>query len=324
MKILVPISSCDETEKLIAAGAGQLYCGVLTSSWKDTYTNIASPNKREYQRANLASFKELKEIIKRASSFGVGVVLTLNVFYSKKQQPKILEYVKEAIDQGIEGLLVADLSLIKLLAKERINTRLYMSTAATPFNSQTVNFYRLLGIKRVVLERHLSLKEIHTIVTNNPAMDFELFVLNAGSKNVDGYCAFAHGISEFKTKNPEKVFESAACYLNYDIKMTGLYSKKLKKSLSCAIKTSFNLKFCGKKPCAACFLPQFKKWGIDTIKIAGRDFPTEVKIKDAQFIKNLVVYMQTCLSNEAFSGYAKELFTKTYGFDCNQFCYYAA
>jgi len=323
MKILAPVSHPNEVDALIKAGASQLYCGVLPKEWRNTYTNIAPPNRREYAGANLSSWTQLKEVIIRSSKHKIGVMFTLNTDYAKSQYPQIIEYAKKAVSLGISGLLVADLSLVYLLKKKNINIPIYMSVVNPSFNSKTIGLFRSMGIKMITLDRHFSLKEIKMIVLSNPGMQFELFVLNAGSKNVDGFCGFCHGISELKTKKPEVIFDSAACYLNYNVKPQGA-AKRGSLSIAERIKKAFPYQYSGRKVCAACYLPYFLEWGINTAKIAGRDFPTEMKIKDIQFIKNLLEYIKNRkVKKEEYFCFTRALFKKIYGFECGGFCYYS-
>jgi len=37
MKLLSPVDKIDEVEKLIEAGANELFCGLLTSDWHNKY-----------------------------------------------------------------------------------------------------------------------------------------------------------------------------------------------------------------------------------------------------------------------------------------------
>ncbi|MEW6101756.1 MAG: U32 family peptidase [Candidatus Omnitrophota bacterium] len=325
MKISAPVSSVEETEALIKAGAGELYCGLVPGKWREAYSGAISTNKREYERANLSNWRELKDIVRDASRFKKDVILALNNLYLQSQYPEIIQYGRRALVSGIKGLVVADLGLVSLLRKNKINIPVYISVINPSLNSEAAKLYGLLGVKRAVLERHMSLGEIRKITLKNRGIPFELFVLNAGSKNLDGYCAFAHGLEELKTKEPEDVFHSAACYFDYKIKMhkPAAGNSSFSADILQKIRSSFSPACSGRKPCAACFLPYFKKWGILALKIAGRDFPSQEKIRDVRFIRNLTDRLEEGWSSAKFSRFARRLFKDTYSFDCGGFCYYA-
>ncbi len=324
MKILAPISNPLETEDLIKAGADELYCGLLPAEWNNIYTIIAPPNRREYYRANLSDWSELKEIVDCASGYGVDVVLALNVFYSLEQYPLLLEYAKKALSLGAKGLMVADMGFFfYLLNKEISPMSINISTVRTVLNSETIDFFKSQGAKRITLPRHISLDEIRQIVLKNPDMHFEVFVLNDGCKNIDGFCTFHHGVEELKTKEPEFAFKTTPCHYNYDINNENFRNRRFAFCAIRKIKESFQI-YLSLKPCAACCLFDFIKWGVYGVKIAGRQHPKESRIKDIQFIKTLLTYLdkQEMCTRGKYTEFAKELFWEIYKVKCNQCCYY--
>ena len=62
MKILLPVDKVQEVEKVIEAGADELYCGVLTSDWHSKYI-AGSINRRPGGRANFTTIDNLKECV---------------------------------------------------------------------------------------------------------------------------------------------------------------------------------------------------------------------------------------------------------------------
>ncbi len=324
MKILAPISSPDETEDLLKAGADELYCGLLTEEWRRAYANIGSPNRREYARANLTNYTQLQEIIGCASKYNVKVFLTLNERYSEGQYPVVMEQAKRATALGVDGFILADLGLLRLLKEKGLNVSVSMSTGSAVFNSESAKFFKSLGTHSVTLPRHLSLGEIKEIVTKNPDMRFEIFILNGACRYADGFCTFIHGVEEFNNpKTSEMIYRSSACYLNYDVAFENNFLKQETNfDIAEKIRSSFKL-YHGVKNCALCFLPEFKEWGIYGLKIVGREDSKSSKVKDTQFVKALLTYLKKrrCDKKE-FRRYTKELFWSTYHFKCNKSCYY--
>jgi len=60
MKILSPINKVDEIEKVIKAGAKEIYTGVLSKNWLRTYSHAGTINGAPSRFNN----KLLKEILK--------------------------------------------------------------------------------------------------------------------------------------------------------------------------------------------------------------------------------------------------------------------
>lgn len=355
MKILAPVNDPNEVKKIIQEGADELYCGVLSDDWQKKYTNIASPNRREWKTANLPGFNELKEVVDIAHGCHVPVYLTLNTFYSKKQYPFLLEQVEAAKEIGLDALIIADMGLLLTLKKEKTGMDIHIGTGGTTFNSETVKFYEDFGVSRIVLPRHLQVREIEEIVKDNPSMQFEVFILNSGCKNIDGFCTFQHGISEFlhgsawnipKKLNfdrhllnairrlPLKIARGiksdvfgidSACLLNYRISYEDLppgMDKRAGKSVLKNIGANFNLLY-GADTCGACRLAELEKAGVYGVKIVGRNYSTVKKVQDVKFLKATLVYMKTCdFDKEEFYKHTKEVFKKIYGMKCGNLCYY--
>ena len=117
LKILSPIDSSRETEKLIEAGADEFYCGLIPEEWNKKY--FPASIDRRPKGSHLKSFEELKEVINISHRHGVPVYLTLNEhYYTDKQYPLIREFIEKAISLNIDALIIADLALLLFLKKE--------------------------------------------------------------------------------------------------------------------------------------------------------------------------------------------------------------
>lgn len=355
MKIVAPVNSAQEAKKIIPLGADEVYCGFLPDNWKKVYTNIASPNKRECELASINSFKELNEIAGIAHSNNARVHLTLNNFYSSRQWPLIFDQLNLARKAGVDSVIAADLGLLLFLRDKKINLKIHISTVGTAFNSQTVKFYEELGARRVILPRCLQIQEIKEIAQNCPSMEFEAIVLNSGCKNIDGFCAFLHEVNK-RNKTPlydlfsrmrfaerllgvirrlpkslvnkikgDLLMSDTACALDYkpELVSNAPMNNKKKKSIIGFVSSSFGL-FFNKGACGACRLAELKKMGLYSVKIAGREEPTEKKIRDVMFIKGILSYLEKegnpC--KERFCAFARKEFRKVYKMGCADLCYY--
>ncbi len=356
MKILSPVNKPREVESLIAAGAQELYCGVLSSSWKKKYTNMASPNRREWKASNLNSYQELKEVVTLAHFQDVPVVLTLNTFYTRPQYPALEEQLEKGLEAGVDALIVADLGLILYIKERGIKIPLHISTGGTTFNSRTIKFYQELGASRIILPRHFSAPEIVEIVQKAKGMEMESFILNRGCKNIDGFCTFQHGVNEVRwgpvwnipksrgldyyllnalRRLPSRIsspisrsslFGSVgACFLNYEVKAFSSPSIKVNeeklRSAERSLSSTFNL-LSGLDPCGVCHLYEFQKAGMYSVKIVGRNNPTSKKLKDIRFLKASLDFLSQKPSQEDFVNFVKDKYREIYRFPCGELCYY--
>ena len=335
IKILSPVSRCDEVEDVIAAGADELYCGILLDDWRKGYTVSASLNRRQEDNTILGtsphfkSFEELKESVEIAHSRSVPVILTLNEhYYSKDQYPYLLSYVDKALEAGVDAFIVGDVAFILSLRERGISTDIHISTAGTAFNSETVRFYQELGASRVILPRHLTIEEIESIASEVSDVELEAFILNSRCANIDGFCTFQHGLADLFPDEKVKEQYLNACMLSYkisvypDAKVES--DSDIKEKISWERQSIWSALHIDDRPCGACALFEFSKIGLHGVKIVGRQNAKSKKIKDVIFLRTLIDSLsEKNPSKEEFRKFSRRLYQETYEWPCLIFkCYY--
>ena len=335
IKILSPISRCDEVEDVIAAGADELYCGILLDDWIKGYTVSASLNRRQEDNTILGtsphfkSFEELKESVEIAHSRSVPVILTLNEhYYSKDQYPYLFSYVDKVLEAGVDAFIIGDVAFILSLRERGIPTDIHISTAGTAFNSETVRFYQELGASRVILPRHLTIEEIESIASEVSDVELEAFILNSRCANIDGFCTFQHGLADLFPDEKVKEQYLNACMLSYEI---SVYpdakvesDSDIKEKISWERQSIWSALHIDDRPCGACALFEFSKIGLHGVKIVGRQNAKSKKIKDVTFIRTLIDFLsKENPSKEEFRKFSRRLYQETYEWPCLIFkCYY--
>jgi collagenase-like PrtC family protease len=335
IKILSPVSRCDEVEDVIAAGADELYCGILLDDWIKGYTVSASLNRRQEDNTILGtsphfkSFEELKESVEIAHSRSVPVILTLNEhYYSKDQYPYLLSYVDKVLEAGIDAFIIGDVAFILSLRERGISTDIHISTAGTAFNSETVRFYQELGASRVILPRHLTIEEIESIASEVSDVELEAFILNSRCANIDGFCTFQHGLADLFPDEKVKEQYLNACMLPYkisvypDAKVES--DSDIKEKISWERQSIWSALHIDDRPCGACALFEFSKIGLHGVKIVGRQNAKSKKIKDVIFLRTLIDSLsEKNPSKEEFRKFSRRLYQETYEWPCLIFkCYY--
>lgn len=317
MKLLSPINSFDNPKKLIKLGAQEFYCGIIPSVWKTKYSAI-DINRRNWINSNFSDFNSLSKVIKISHSFDVPVYLTLNSsYYDPKMYTLLSKIVPKAIKIGIDAFIVADIGLLLYLNNKNIKTKTCISTGAAVLNSNSIDFYKKLGAKRIVLPRHLTLEEIKDIRRKNQDIELESFVFNTGCKNIDGLCGFFHGTEK------EYYKEHMPCRFEYKSKVLfedNIQNKRAERTIKSRINYAYNHL---KMNCGACALFDFNKVGIDSVKIIGRENFSQKKIKDIIFFNTLLKLLKTGITKQEFITNAKGLYQQTYHNLCKpQLCYY--
>ena len=164
MKILSPINKADEVEKVIEAGANEVYCGVTYQKLLNSYTRLGANSALGYTNCDLNDHQELKKAVEIAHSHGVPIFLVLNNrYYNESQYNLVMESVDKAIKLNIDAFIVSDIGLILTLKKHYPDVNIHSSVISCVMNSKCVSFYKSLGVKRITLQDGLSVNEISNI-----------------------------------------------------------------------------------------------------------------------------------------------------------------
>ncbi len=337
VKIISPLSTIEEVEPLIEAGAGEFYCGVLPADWREHYSVAASLNRRQEDTPvintspHFNSFEELGRAVAAAHRRGVPVFLTLNEhYYSQAQYPYLLKYIESALAADVDAIIAGDIGIIGTILDMHKGVKVHISTAGTAFNSSTVHFYRDLGAARVILPRHLSLEEIGQIAANTSGIELETFILNSRCANVDGFCTFQHGLAELMPEGADRRDYENACMMLYKISASvkGLSDQEsdrvLKEKIPWERQHFWSACHIDDQPCGACSLYEFEDMGIAGVKIVGRGNLTERKLRDVRFLQEALDYLHGQRpAKKQFRSLVQNLYKKQYNSPCLVFkCYY--
>ncbi len=338
MRILAPLTQISEIEALIEGGADELYCGVLSSTWKKHFSAVGSPNWRTSSKANLSGFKDLKHAVELAETHSTPIFLTLNAqTFSRSQLTRVFEEAEKAVKAGVKGLIIANPVLIRSISKSALSVDIHISTISSVFNSKALAFYQDLGASRVVLPKELDLSEISDIIEKSSDIEIEVLVLNGLCHNSEGFCTFQHRMRESALIGwPSPIYESAlrilgglprqlraflffntplknstACLLPYKVKRLTGTSEAALSAASSTPKAGNHL-----NSCAVCAIPRLINAGVDTIKLDGRFFSTEKKLSDLAFVKSCVDFAVSNPSSEDFQSFAIKQYQRSHGFPC--------
>jgi collagenase-like PrtC family protease len=310
MKITVPLNEVEEVEPLIEAGADELYCGVYRAEW---LSMSSPPNVSPSSRSSLRSFEDLKKIARKAKEYNVPVYITLNAWYYFGEARKLIrEDLEKALESGVNGFVVSDIALIKEIRRKCPDKKVILSTMGNCFNTETISFFKDLGIDRVVFPRDLSLNELGDLCDGlkrkHLNVPLEFFVQQLMCRNVNGFCRH-HGLKKTKEIHPEK----APCMMSYRATFTSRADNSMEKVFPFRIGEPY------RNICAACGIFYFNKFGIEYLKIPGRGLPTKGKIAHVKFIVELRdVLSKQRLSFDEFFKRGQEIFRATYGRSCQQ------
>ena len=312
MRIISPVDHLEEVANLLEAGADELYGGYVPREWEERFDLVASLNQRTFAAAQITGEEELAEILRLTHAAGRTFALTLNApFYSDAQLPLLLDYLDRMVTLGIDGLIVSDLGLVRLLAGRYPGLELHASTMAHISNSGALRFYAGLGISRAILPRHLTVAEMTAIAAAVPAVRCDAFLLVGKCPNTEGLCTFHH-------VNPARIWP---CEIPYRIEaLHDLPSVQLQAAMAQQNSWSRTDRRHG---CGLCAIPMLLQGGISGFKLVGRGAPTALKVCNLRMARTFV---ELAASNENFTAYRRQAMAahqSRFGAACHaNVCYY--
>ena len=131
----------------------------------------------------------MRECINLAHRNNVKVYVTANIYAHNYDLDEAKEYFISLNELKPDAVLISDMGLIRLAKSFLTDVDIHLSTQANTTNSESVKFYRDLGIKRVVLARELTLDEIRQIKEElKDTIEIETFVHGAMCISYSGRC----------------------------------------------------------------------------------------------------------------------------------------
>ena len=305
MKVLAPISSQDELEMLHAAGAEELYCGIVPREWMEKYTGAIWLNRRSPKGGSLESYADLKRLVDDAHTLNLPVFITLNSpYYTAEQMPMVMELARRLSDEvGVDALIVTDINLLLRLSEAKLAAQLHVSSVAATLNTEAIRFLLNFGPSRIILPRSLRIAEIETIVNDvRDQVEIEVFMLNDGCAFEEGFCSTTHHhtVGAFCTSLSEMdtTFEWAGP------RFTSRRENWLRRNLSdyrewvwyvngngCGV-TAKGLPY---GPCGLCAIPDFQRIGVESLKIVGREASPFKKMASVKMVRDIVDRTRACV-----------------------------
>ncbi|MBQ9897990.1 MAG: U32 family peptidase, partial [Ruminococcus sp.] len=166
LEVLAPAGDEERFGAAINYGADAVYLG------RKQFGMRASPMNFD--------FDQLVKAVGEAHSRGIKVYLTCNTLPRNNEIPFFEKYVGEAVEAGVDAMIVADIGLLSLVKKYAPDMEIHISTQTGIVNYVTARELYNMGAKRIVLARELSLDEIAEIrAKTSPDLDIEAFVHGA-------------------------------------------------------------------------------------------------------------------------------------------------
>ncbi|MEE0897091.1 MAG: U32 family peptidase, partial [Acutalibacteraceae bacterium] len=175
-EILAPVGSWEMLVAAVRSGANAVYLGAKEFS----------------ARRNAENFRlaDLKNAIEYCHIRGVKVYLTLNILIKEKELTSAFELAKNAYNLGIDGIIIEDLGLAKILREKIPDLKLHASTQMSVHSVSALPILKEMGFVRVVVAREISKKDLISLCekAKELGMEVEVFVHGALCMCLSGQC----------------------------------------------------------------------------------------------------------------------------------------
>ncbi|AIY84071.1 MAG: U32 family peptidase [Clostridium baratii] len=180
-EILAPAGNLEKLKVAIDFGADAVYIGGSKLNLRAFAGNFTN--------------EEILEGVKYCHDRGRKLYVTMNVFPRNYDLEGAADYVRGLEKLGVDAILVGDPGLIAVIKEVAPNMDIHLSTQANTVNWKTAKFWHDLGVKRIVLAREMSFREIHGFRDNLPKdCEIEAFVHGSMCMAYSGRCLISNYI----------------------------------------------------------------------------------------------------------------------------------
>jgi putative protease len=251
IELLAPAGDLEKLKTAIDYGADAVYFGLGDFSLR-AGTGVMTPD-------------DIAEGVRYAHERGKYCYGALNIFAHNTDIDRMRDYLPKIKDLGIDAYLVSDPGVMMVLREIIPDAVIHLSTQANMTNYAAAEFWKNYGVKRLVVARELSLKEIAKIRETIPEdMEIEAFVHGAMCMSYSGRCL----LSMFMTgRDANKGMCAHPCRYKYVLeeeKRPGEYFPIEEDDRGSYIMNSKDL-------CMIEHIPELVKAGISSAKIEGRN-----------------------------------------------------
>jgi putative protease len=213
MELVCPAGNLPSLKTAVDNGADAVYMG-----FKD------ETNARHFAGLNFND-KRANAGLKYAHDQGCKVFVAINTFAQAGSFERWKNAVDKAADLGVDALILADIGVMDYACKHHPNLRLHLSVQASATNQQALSFYqRNFNIRRAVLPRVLSVKQVEQVTKNSP-VPIEVFGFGSLCIMAEGRCL----LSSYATGQSPNTY--GACspgrFVHYEDKPDGSLETRL-------------------------------------------------------------------------------------------------
>ena len=238
------------------AGADAVYCG------------LKKFNARE--RGDNFSPEDMSKLIAYSRKIGKKVYITFNTLVKESELDLAADELARLDMLRPDAVIVQDIGIVRMIREFFPHLVIHGSTQMALHDSAAVETARKMGIRRVILERQITMDELEILVKNSP-LELEVFAHGALCACLSGTCLFSSWLggcsgNRGKCKQPcRRMFRSDRGTEGFFLSTRDLAAIEL--------------------------IPKFRELGIASIKIEGR-------LRKADYVEQVVAAYRTALDTD--------------------------
>jgi len=176
LELLAPAGSLQAFFAAIECGADAVFCGLQAFSARAKAKNF--------------TMDELIRLVGYSHKLNKKIYVAMNTLVKEDELPELIDMLSELEQQAIDGLIVQDFGLYRMVRRYFPGIPLHASTQMVIHNLAGVKMLETMGFERVVLAREMSLAEIGYISAQT-TIEIEHFIHGALCYSMSGHCLFS-------------------------------------------------------------------------------------------------------------------------------------
>jgi putative protease len=203
-ELLAPSGNWDCAKAAVANGADAIFFG------------LSQFNAR--MRADNFTLEDLPELMDYLHERGVRGYVTFNTLVFTNELLEAERFLKSIEAAGVDSIIVQDLGIVRLAQTVAPKVRIHASTQMTLTSPEGVQFAKKWGVKRAVLARELSIRELEKF-KGTEILPLEVFVHGALCVAYSGQCLTSEALGQRSANRGEC---AQACRLPYEMVVDGV------------------------------------------------------------------------------------------------------
>lgn len=179
-ELLAPAGNFEKLKTALYFGADAVYVGGAHFSLRAFSENFTD--------------EQLAEAVKYTHERGKKIYVAVNILARNYDFPEVERYLKYLEQICVDAVIVSDPGIVRLCVEKCPNLEVHLSTQASTLNKYSAAFWKAQGVKRIVLARELSLKEVREIV-DYCGCEIEVFAHGAMCISYSGRCLLSNYLS---------------------------------------------------------------------------------------------------------------------------------